>query len=502
MLEAVPLLAVTLVFLSFFTYVFVSVELDVIRKQWDERRCEPMVMMVAQLVPDPKDKTIDRNKFASDNFDFCIQKLVDASMATAATPVLKVFQQQVDATKPIQTAMNNLRGSTTDLITPLTQIFGSVFDRFKTLGYGLGRIFYKLFSSLNRVFGVATASLFAGMSMYKSIQNSMEFVINVCITILTVLSVLVIFLWFVMWPVIPVILTLIGVLSATVHSGNVSGLRGSFCVAPDTRIVMRDGTCKRADALQPGDLLTDGEEVEGVLTTENNTACVCVKGVVLAPSHLVLAEDGKWIFAKDYPGARIIVAREAPRTLICLNTTHHTWRTESGLVLRDWEELPDGNDAAWEKMIEGLLNKSYSPRHSSETRVPGRGLCGEATVVWEAKTGPVVLRDIGLGDMVKDRRSQFTRVIGIYRDKQQVGRSGLTAEGWIWSTDTGRWVHPMDAEAQKPLEVGQGIHLITDSGTFLLYGNQWVRDFTEVGHTHIHFTYPFTQSLLNFTETK
>lgn len=498
MLEAVPLLAVTLMFLSFFTYIFVSTELDTVRKQWNERRCEPMVMLIAQLVPDPKDTKIDRNKFASDNFNFCLQGLVDASMGIAATPVMKIFQTQVDATKPIQTAINNTRGAATGLLSPLTEVFGSFYKRFQAVGYNMSRVGMKMMSALSRVFGVGVASLFAGMSMYKSIQNSMNFVINICITILTILVALVIILWFVMWPVIPIVLTLIGVLSATVHAGNVSGMSGSFCVAPETPIVREDGSVSRVDTLKVGDILADGAVVEGILETLNTSPCVSVKGVVLSGTHLVLSEEGHWIFAAKHPDAQPV--SDQPARLFCLNTSTHTWRTESGLVLRDWEELPEGFDEEWEELIEHLLNKSMPPRSPEATRISGRGLCGEGALVWEQRTGPKVLRDIRLGDFIKDRRNQFTRVLGIYHDSEEVPRAGLSQAGWIWSPDQGRWVHPVQQADQ--LETSPGIHLITDTGSFLLYGSMWIRDFTEVGATLIHHTYPFTQSRLHFTEPK
>jgi hypothetical protein len=107
-------------------------------------------------------------------------------------------------------------------------------------------------------------------------------VIQVCIAILVVLVALVIILWFVMWPVIPVVLTAIGVISTTIYGANVSGMAGSFCVAPDTEVQTVDGW-KPVRELVPGHTLKTGR-VEGVLhvVTGPETRCVRLNGVVLS----------------------------------------------------------------------------------------------------------------------------------------------------------------------------------------------------------------------------
>jgi hypothetical protein len=258
---------------------------------------------------------------------------------------------------------------------------------------------------------------------------------------------------------------------------------------------MEDGSTKRVDELQLNEVLEGGGEVEGILETLRDGPCVCVKGVVLSGSHLV-EHEGRWVFASLHPAAEPV--KSPPDRLFCLNTTTHTWTTESGLVLRDWEELPDGNDMVWEEMIEHMLNKSMTPRHASAKKAAGRGLCGEATLVWDHHVGPKTLRDVRLGDFIKDRRNQFTRVVGIYHDRDQAPRAGPSEATWVWSTDEARWVHPPGYA--DGLDTSPGMQIFTETGTFVIYGNQWIRDFTEVGSTLIHHTYPFTQSLLHFAK--
>jgi len=500
MLEAVPLLATTLFFIGIFTYTIATFELEEIKANWNERRCEPLVMTMAALIT--IDEKVDPSAFAVDNFEFCIGRLVDSSIGLFLSPMLSLLGKQLDATKPITDSMNYLREMAFSLMKPLLAMFGKLWEKFSLVNFQAARIFYKLYSAMDRIFGIATASVFAGMAMYKGIQNMMGFVIQIIIAILIILCILVIFLYFVMWPVIPIILTMIGILSTTVYAANVSGMSGSFCVAPSTLVKVKDGY-KKVSELVAGEELYDGV-IEGILKVEGSGECVNIHGVILSKSHLVYNE--KWIFAGDHPMAKPVPSKETPDFLYCLNTSTRTWivKGEEELVLRDWEELPDSDavDYAWEKHIYTLLNgvEPNKPLRGG----PGRGLFGEDTVVFDKKGGKVHIFAVSTGDYIKDK-SGYTRVIGIYHDtSEMIPFSGPNQCVWYYSKPKKLWLHPT-IESCLPKR-SYGFQLVTESGTFMVgyYRSGFkdihttlVRDFTEVGAKRIHETYPFTESFLN-----
>jgi len=491
MLEAVPLLATTLVFIGIFAYSYASLELEEIKAHWNERRCEPLVMVAASSM---KVNDID----PAENFEFCIGKIIDSSIAIFLAPMLQLFSKQVDATKPITESMNYLRQMASTLMKPLTDIFGQLWNRFGYIVFQAARVFYKLYSAMDRIFGIATAAVFAGMSMYKAIQNMIGFVFQVIIAILIILCILVIFLYFVMWPVIPLILTMIGILSATVYAGNVSGMAGSFCVAPSTLVKTKRGW-KMVCEIETGEELDDGV-VEGVLKFDGiGGSCVSIDGLVISKSHLIF-NGIEWIFAEKYLGA---VECKSPAFLYCLNTSTRTWTVKGSVhtsehLLRDWEELPDSPhiDFAWETLIDTLLNGTSKPLRVQ----PGRGLFGEDTIVW-TRTAEVDICDVVVGDYIKDKTG-FTKVIGVYNDSELAPRSGPNRSVWYYSALKKRWIHP---HIEECLPKTHGFHLITESGTFFIgftrpgvreQSKMLVRDFTEVGATRIHETYAFTAASL------
>jgi hypothetical protein len=510
MLEALPLLAVTLVFIGIFAYSYATMQLEEIRANWGARRCDPLVMAMAHMVPDKNDPTIDPSEFSSENFSFCIGRIIDSSISIFLQPVMALFAQQMEATKPINNSMNYLRNMASSLMAPLLSIFGKLWEKFGFILYQIARIFSKLFSAMDRVFGIATASVFAGMSMYKAIQNSIGFVIQVIIAILAILCVLVVFLFFVMWPVIPIILTMIGILSTTVYAANVSGMRDSFCVGPNTLVKCSDGWKKVSD-IESGDVLGDKiSVVEGVLKVKcgSDTQCVSIRGVIISKTHLVLC-DGEWIPAEKHYEALPLDVADNPDFLYCLNTTTRTWEVKGGegqdpFIIRDWEELPEQHeeiDFAWETLIYKLLNGKDADvkplRHAA-----GRGLFGKGTYVWKDNLGVKIPIDkVRIGDMIGDEKG-LTRVIGIYKDtSSDIPQSGPNESVWYYMPIKKQWNHPH--MPRKPTE-REGYQLVTESGSFMVgyplpvkHGRMLVRDFTEVGAARIHETYPFTQSVLN-----
>lgn len=494
MLEAVPLIAVTLLLIGCFAYLLASVQLAEIRRDWNDRRCEPLVMMIAHMIPTKPDPN-----FASDNFMFCMRGLMKASLSVFTGPMLAVFGEQVEATGPIANSMNTLRASAASLFGPLNTIIGALWKKSMTAMYQGIRIFGRIHDAMERVFGIVIATLFAGMASFQGIQNTIGFIIQVCIAILVILVALVIILWFVMWPVIPVVLTAIGVISTTVYGANVSGMAGSFCVAPDTEVKTADGW-KKVNELKPGDPLHSGR-VEGVLrvVTGPETQCVRLNGVVLSVSHLVWYENA-WRPAGECAGA---TPTDTPAELFCLNTTDRTWMcrgldASAQLLLRDWEELPVSDsskiDHDWDTMIYKLLNPKTTRVHLPQG---GRGLLGPDTVLYEETHGTIQIRDVHLGDRIQVSPGVWTRVLGVYHDtSESQPLAGPNASTWIWISEKSSWEHISEVYSQ----VNDGWQLITDSGMFAIWsseGRYLVRDFTEIGADRIHETYDYTAKLLS-----
>lgn len=503
MLEAVPLLAVTLFFISIFVYSIASVELNDVRANWNERRCEPVVMAMAQMVPE--DDSVNRSDFATENFQFCMGRVIDSVLTTFFNPVLKIFDSQIGVANKVQDVVKAMNESAASLMSPLTTVFTTLFIKIKGIAYQIARIFFKMNTAFDRVMGIAISSVFAGASMIKAINNTINYVVKVIMIILTILIILTIFLWFVLFPYIPIILTTIGIISATIAGASASSMAGSFCVVPGTLVGLKDGSWVPVETLQPGTTLLSGAKVEGVLkTTGEKASLVNVKGVVLSDSHLVFDDElNRWVSAGEHSSKESSTV--SAEYLYCLNTTDRCWNVRSDLSspvlqLRDWEELPPETDiynAHWEALVYEMLNRQ-AIANTASLSVPGRGLLGKQTQVYEESKGLIPISEVKIGDKVKDGLS-FTRVLGVYRDTSQlVPISGPNGSIWMFYEGKRVWKHPDQHTLLQSCQtfIKEGYHLITHSGSFYA-NNLRVRDFTEIGHDRIDRTYNNVLTTLN-----
>jgi hypothetical protein len=506
MLEAIPLLAVTLVFISAFVYTVASTELNDIRNTWNSRRCEPVVMAMAQMVPiDGTKDAEDRSGFASDNFQFCMGRFIDASLGIFFAPVMKIFSSQLTNVQQVQGVVKNMNMSAASLMSPITSIFSTLFQKLQGVTYQVARIFYRLNSAFDRVFGIAAATVFAGASMIKGLQNTINYIIKVILIILSVLIILTIFLWFVLFPYVPIIVTTIAILASTVAGAAASGMAGAFCVVPGTLVGLQNNVWRPVEHLKPGDVLESGASIEGVLqTTGEGATLVSIEGVQLSSSHLVFDDvKGKWLAAEEHSLAQ--PSSFTTFKLFCLNTSDRCWSvrgtpTSPVIKIRDWEELPPETDiynAYWEGMVYEMLNRQ-ALHNTAGISVPGRGLLGRNTLVYEQSKGLIPLCEVQMGDFIQDNEV-FTKVLGVYRDNSQlVPLSGPNGSAWIFYEGKRVWRHPLPETLFGNCQtfVKEGLHLITESGTFYA-NNERVRDFTEVGYNRIDRTYQDVLETLN-----
>jgi hypothetical protein len=500
MLDGIPLLAVTILLIGIFIHIFTRLQLKTIRENWATMRCDPLVVIIGHLVPDGKDPNVDPTQFSIDNFNFCLTRLMDTSLEQSMNPAMNLLNTQTDAAAPIGESLNYLRSNATSLINPLTSMFQNFWNRIKAFVYQGVRGYRQLFSSFDRIFGVVVSSVFAGISMYKAIENLLNLVILVIIIIMTILVAMMVFAYFLLYPVMPIIMTTLRFLAQSVFRSAFTSLTDSFCVFPGTLVATPTGW-RSVEDLIPGDKLGEGF-VEGILKTSGKGAkCVSIGSVRLSESHLVYdIFDSKWKAAKDHTLASRISYE--PDYLYCLNTSTRKWivkgdpSDEAVLTLRDWEELEDDShiDSDWERLISSMLNANSSVSYFPRISKPGRGLISSNTHVYKKEIGYLRICNIKVGDFVKDGYDHFTEVLGVYIDSSEVvPRSGPNSAAWVWNSDLGLWDHPEEVLSPSYEYNFLGCHLITRSGIFMLEDERFVRDFTEVGADRIHETYPFVK---------
>ena len=469
--------------------VMVQFNIKEISANWKDYRCQPHVMMAANLFKPPKDPRSD-GEFTFDNFNFCSSEIAKSALTVVLKPLFDIFYKMVQSAIQTIGFTMNLRSLAANLYSGLNSIFDIFFRRFNLTIHELRKTFILQMDSMKKANGIAIGSLYSGMAVVQSIMNFFQLMMTIAVAILVILVVMFIFLFFILAPFTPLIMTTIGIVAAGGMAGAVGGMASTFgCFAPDTQITLANGSLKPIAGAEVGDILADGSVVTAVMEFANNEPLYDVSGVLVTGGHIVY-KDGVPVLVRDSGAARSLVETDR---VICLNTSSHKI-VINGVVFGDWEELDDEDMAEWDAFVRSFLGSPAS--------VPAGDVCeSESGVNPDVQidvrgVGSVAIRDVKLGDYVADEDG-WTKVIGLASiHGTEVATFGLFCSGASWCKDNGQWVRVAESSIWSPgPPVPHLVSLFTESGSFKVSGVV-VRDFSDIGLSNIERSYEFTLSRL------
>jgi hypothetical protein len=534
-----PFVALTLGLFVGLCLTIASMERTGVMNQWTDRRCDLAVMVAAPFFkPDTDPRT--STKFATDNFEFCMKTYVDRFMELFSAPLNAVLGKQVNLAGSASGMMNSIRNIAQTIYNTFSSYMEGYFKKFKASVFEMSRIVQYLKMAVDRMNGIVMSIVYTGITMFRGMVNAIQFIIKIILFICVIMLIIIIILFFILFPVMPIIMTTLGaiiitvVAMASVMSGSLAAdaedKKKGFCFSGDTLVsVWREEVVQRipikdvrvGDELQGADggtrvtavIHMDGEDVE----------LYDLLGVTISESHLVKGTDGVWKSVGQ--DERAIKTEKRERILYCLNTTTRIIpvRASDGSLLsfRDWEEIEDDDEAGqygWNELVLSLLNRDASQwMHSKDARMPTDIPLVAAERLVKTRTGfvPVSFFTIPQGGQrvsfgsVLDRHGNEQRVLGCVRG--EVEEYELDGDSTQWNTELyeerdGVWIKGTTmglkpTTGHKGHKALQGIHLITETGEWILWDEgekkeKIIRDFTEVGYDSIHNTYPFVSSRL------
>jgi len=236
--------------------------------------------------------------------------------------------------------------------------------------------------------------------------------------------------------------------------------------------------------------------VEAVLVMEGiQTPLYDLKGVHVSGSHLVLGTSGWHSVAED---SRAVLLNKRSDLLYCLNTSNQqipVRSSEGPLLFRDWEEI-DSRDTVgqkrWNRLVGSLIG-------GLEPTVDDMASLLDPQILVPTTQGPKPLEALRIGDEIELSYNRSTRVLGLVEGRVEGSYKSHWISGVIERnySSTG---YCRVTTTSPSTDFLRGKHVITDSGTLVIYTNgqvRKIRDFTEVGIDQIHKTYPFVAERLS-----
>jgi hypothetical protein len=485
---------------------FAYTQREEVIRNWSKYRENPLFIFTAFLFK-PDDDPRSRIKFATDNFSAVIGAVIMKSMAVFFQPLMKLFSGVTAGIEESANGIMNMRGLFKNMFQKFSSITNIFQMRFGRTLNALRVTYIKLQESMNKTFGAAVASLYAGVSTFRAIDNSVRFMTIVAIAILSILLVFTILFFFVLFPILPLIAIALHFVLQTPYAGEVTGMQEAFCFAPSTQIPTTKGPKYIQDITLEDVLLYDGKETRVQATLKFNSnyePLYDLYGVQVSGAHIYY-EDGHPVFVKDARNAH--ANPFTTEVVYCLITEDHKIPVLSNngvLLFADWEEIESETDlSAWNQTVFEQLNPdaSYVP-------CAPESLASEAAISDSARIftplGIVELRNITPGMSVYDVDGNPTRVTGVVRldpacvkAVEQLDATTFISLG-TWLQRGTVWHQP--AIPASPPSDGKWSMLFTESGTFRIITDNFhdyaVRDFSDIGTDQLPSTYASTLKAL------
>lgn len=326
-----PPSSLTLVLITFGLFLIAFVIAQIanyreIRANWSHYRCDPSIAPFSEFY----------GYNLSENLNFCIAEGVREHSAGVINPIYQGIDKITGVVDGVYSQVESIAGGVEKLLSGLRDFVVNFINSMRLIGTRVRMAFIHMKDIFGRVYGLFIAFAYAAVSAITFGEN-------------LICNPLVVFL------------------------GTITGV-DICCFAPETRIVMADGSTRPITQVRIGDCLAGDSVVESTYMFSGDDTNMCrLSGIHVSANHYVLV-DGRMIHVGEHPDA--VEAECLPR-LWCLGTSNHRIPVASGsvLVFADYEESSDpAVIAETQRIAEMELNRSLPKESRAGPTVPDYGL--------------------------------------------------------------------------------------------------------------------------------
>jgi hypothetical protein len=282
LVSVLVVLLCTLVAIFAALYAYGMSNIQEIKDNWVQYRCNPVYMPMAGMV----------GSDISSNFLNCTLQTVNTYAGFALDPVYQNFTILTDIISSIMGAMNDMRAAVTGASSGFLGIIQSTFGKLQNTLQNTVGLFGRVRTLMNRtmaVFAVMMNIVSTGVQTGQSVKN-----------------------------------------------GPIGQAAEFFCFAPYTPVSTLEGVLPMC-GIQPGMRLADGQLVQSILEFDGHATQMFSVGSIRVSGNHKIFHEGKWIRVEDHPLAE---PADPCHRLFCLNTEKHTIPI-GGFVFKDYEETSD-----------------------------------------------------------------------------------------------------------------------------------------------------------------
>lgn len=138
-------------------YFYILANRQDLKKDWKDIKCNPLYLPFVGLINKPPNKTI--SEFTMENFNQCINKILEKSAKSALTPYTEASNQNASYLSDIVSTLNSGRELTHKIRNQTSAGLLNVNDKISTFSINAAKPLIHTKSSLEKIAGMATTSV-------------------------------------------------------------------------------------------------------------------------------------------------------------------------------------------------------------------------------------------------------------------------------------------------------------------------------------------------------
>jgi len=378
---------ICIVFIIAIYYYYYSNVLEVIRADWPNQKCNPLVIPFAGFINKPKNKT--NLQFTSENFTMCVGSVLEYITNIAVNPfrvvlniINKTVQSLVKSFNMLREMLDELRKNTANISESINSKLYNLMAEIIKLLINTKDVFSKTAGALVTSVYVLYGSFMAMESLFLSILDLLILILIAIGAICVVFICIAIYCYRIpiigyglmlppawmalMWASIMLVIT-IPVIIMVIFMMRVLKLSSPplpgipRCFSKDTIISLFNDEEKHIGDIKLGDKLKNGGIVTATFTCDAKTQNMYkLKGIHVTGEHRVFHPTMKWIKVKEHPES-ILMPSFNDEYVYCLNTTNKEF-VINDIIFSDWDDIDDKlvNDLNENCVKNGYLPKDFT----------------------------------------------------------------------------------------------------------------------------------------------
>lgn len=457
-----------------------------IKQNWSEYKNELYIQPISGFIkPNKGENSVETSI-----------KNMQKTQYTITQSIFKVFTEPINLMmKAIMKVINNMKNSLNNIRSMFFKVRAYILKYIVDLMNRLSDLFASMiytFAKTRDIFAKIKGIYTIFIYFLWTIFNFLEWMVHTLYKLVRDVVVVAIallggILWLIFWPFAPIIASFAVLLG-------IAGEGFTICFDKNTLIKMENGSYKKINEIEIGDILRDGGKVTSILKSEiKNRLMYNYNGIIVSGDHLVFDND-KWKRVKEC-NVSIKITNYDEKYIYCLTTTTNIIPTITS-VFRDYRECnkPFIQNYINQLILSYLNNENNLIKKNIIKNIEENGFY-QNTEIKLSKGIIQYIKDIKIGDYLENGKKiigivKIDNNLNLYRYFLQNNSSIIVSSNQL-VFENNKWINIFNSKNAIKIKKDNSIfgkylyNLITEDNQITI-GDTFFRDYLEVGDINLN----------------